>query len=147
MSDMLNTFFSGMEDFAKKMKEQTATSAEHSSDTKEILKRVSALTERVDRLLDLLESKLGTAIQVTPVKSKRMMDIKKRIQDVINDNPKGIRPPRIARILETKVQNLYPHLKAAVLNKTIIKDKTGTYLPAKPAPKPKNKKSKQTKKV
>jgi|GEM_PF-2224622 len=136
MSDMLRAFFTGVEDFAKKMKEHSIASTDQSSETKELVKKVEGLTERVDKLLNLFESKLGTAIEVSPVKGKRMMDIKKRIHDIIEKHPKGIRPPQIARILGTKVQNLYPHLKAAVTNKTIIKDKTGTYSPVKSQEKP-----------
>ena len=136
MSDMLRAFFTGVEDFAKKMKEHSIASTDQSSETKELVKKVEGLTERVDKLLNLFESKLGTAIEVSPVKGKRMMDIKKRIHDIIEKHPKGIRPPQIARILSTKVQNLYPHLKAAVINKTIIKDKTGTYSPVKSQEKP-----------
>jgi hypothetical protein len=136
MSDMLKAFFTGVEDFAKKMKEHSIATTSHSSETKELVKKVEGLTERVDKLLNLFESKLGTAIEVSPVKGKRMMDIKRRIHDIIEKHPKGIRPPQIARILSTKVQNLYPHLKAAVINKTIIKDKTGTYSPVKPQGKP-----------
>ena len=131
MSDMLKAFFTGIEDFAKKMKEHSIASNEQSLENKELIIKVVKLTERVDKLLNLIEVKLGTAIQVTPEKSKRMMNIKKRILDIINENPKGIRPPQIARALETKVQNLYPHLKMAVTNKTIIKDKTGNYFPVK----------------
>ncbi|MBN2288693.1 MAG: hypothetical protein JXQ83_05125 [Candidatus Glassbacteria bacterium] len=132
MSDMLKAFFTGVEDFAKKMKEHSLESSEQSSGSQELVKKVALLTDRVDKLLNLLEGKLGTAIKVAPVKGKRMMDIKKRIDDIIAENPKGIRPPQIAKTLGTKVQNLYPHLKAAVSNKRIIKDKTGTYFPLKP---------------
>jgi len=136
MSDMLRAFFTGVEDFAKKMKEHSIASTAQSSETKELAKKVVGLTERVDKLLNLFESKLGMAIEVSPVKGKRMMDVKKRIHDIIEKHPKGVRPPQIARILGTKVQNLYPHLKAAVTNKTIIKAKTGTYLPVKSQEKP-----------
>ncbi len=131
MSDMMRAFFTGVEDFAKKMKEHSIASSGESSEYKELVKRVIILTERTDKLLNLLESKLGTAIEVSPVKGKRMMDIKKRIHDIITKSPKGVRPPQIARTLGTKVQNLYPHLKAAVTQQTIIKSKTGSYFPAK----------------
>ena len=141
MSDMFKAFFSGIEDFAKKMKEHSMVSSAQSTENKELLIQVVGLTERVDKLLNILESQLGKAIEVSPVKSKRMMDVKKRIHDIINDNPDGIRPPQIARILGTKVQNLYPHLKTAVLNKPILKDKDGNYFPVKP----KEKKAKKTK--
>ena len=131
MSDMMRAFFTGVEDFAKKMKEHSIASSGESAEYKELVKRVIILTEKTDKLLNLLESKLGTAIEVSPVKGKRMMDIKKRIHDIITKNPKGIRPPQIARTLGTKVQNLYPHLKAAVIQKTITKSKTGSYFPVK----------------
>jgi hypothetical protein len=131
MSDMLNAFFTGVEDFAKKMKEHSIASDEQTLKNKELTENVVKLTERVDKLLNLIEGNLGTAIQVAPEKSKRMMNIKKRILDIINENPKGVRPPQIARALGTKVQNLYPHLKTAVTNNTIKKDETGTYFPAK----------------
>lgn len=146
MSDMLRAFFTGVEDFAKKMKEHSIASNAQSSETKELAKKVVVLTERVDKLLNLCESKLETAIEASPVKGKRMMDVKKRIHDIIEKHTKGVRPPQIARILGTKVQNLYPHLKAAVTNKTIIKDKTGTYLPVKSQEKPPAKLKRKTSK-
>ena len=127
MSDFLQVFLSGVEEFARTMKEHTSASEEQSANQKELIKKVKTLTEKVDILVKILEEQLGTNIQVAPAKGKRMMDIKKRIHDVIAKHLEGIRPPQMARIIGTRVQNLYPHLKAAVQNKTIHKDETGTY--------------------
>jgi len=132
MSDLLQVFLTGVEEFARTMKEHTSASIEQSAHQKEIIQKVKELTEKVDRLVKILEEELGRNIQLTPAKGKRMMDIKKRIHDVIARHPEGIRPPQIARIIDTRVQNLYPHLKAAVLNKKIHKDETGTYFLIKP---------------
>jgi len=127
MSDFLQVFLTGVEEFARTMKEQTSASEEQSASQKELIEKMKSLTEKVDRLVKILDEQLGTNIQVAPAKGKRMMDIKKRIHDIITQHPKGIRPPQIALTIGTRVQNLYPHLKAAVQNKTIHKDKTGTY--------------------
>ncbi|MEA2064305.1 MAG: hypothetical protein U9P14_11445 [Gemmatimonadota bacterium] len=132
MSDMVKVFFSGVEEFARKMKEHSSSGPGRGSVDQELIGKVDALTDKVDKLLKLLESNQGRSIVAKPSKGKRMMDIKKRINEIIAKHPGGIRPPQIAGILVTKVQNLYPHLKAAVANKMIIKDKTGSYLPAKP---------------
>jgi len=132
MSDMLKAFFSGIEDFAKKMKEYSVVSSALSSENKELRIQIIGLSERVDKLLNILESCLGTTIEVFPAKRKRMMDVKKRIHDIIKNNPDGIRPPEIARSLGTRVQNLYPHFKAAMLSKSIFKDKAGNYFPVQP---------------
>ena len=127
MADLLQVFLTGVEEVARTMKEHTTASAEQSSSQKELIEKVGNLTEKVDRLVNMLDEELGTNIQIAPAKGKRMMDIKKRIHDVIEQQPEGIRPPQIARIIGTRVQNLYPHLKTAVLNKTIIKNESGTY--------------------
>ena len=127
MSDFLQVFLTGVEEFAKTMKEHTSASEQQSASEKELIEKVKDLTEKVDRLVTILEEELGTNIQVAPAKGKRMMDIKKRINDVITEHPEGIRPPQIAGIIGTRVQNLYSHLKAAVQNKKIHKDETGTY--------------------
>jgi len=126
MSELLHVFFTGVEEFARTMKEHTII-GEQSPSQKELDMKVAKLTESVEKLVNIIEEKLGTSIQITPDKGKRMMDIKKRINDVVKQHPKGIRPPQIARIIGTRVQNLYPHLKDAVQNKTIHKDDTGTY--------------------
>lgn len=127
MSDFLQVFLSGVEEFARTMKEHTSANEEQSANQKELIKKVESLTEKVDLLVKILEEQLGTNIQVAPAKGKRMMDIKKRIHDVLAKHLEGIRPPQMARIIGTRVQNLYPHLKAAVQSKTIHKDETGTY--------------------
>ncbi len=127
MADFLQVFLSGVEEFARTMKEHTSANEEQSANQKELTKKVESLTEKVDMLVKILEEQLGTNIQVAPAKGKRMMDIKKRIQDVLAKHLEGIRPPQMARIIGTRVQNLYPHLKAAVQSKTIHKDETGTY--------------------
>ena len=132
MSDFLQVFLTGVEEFAKTMKEHTSASVEQSASEKELIEKVKDLTERADRLVKILEEELGSNIQVAPAKGKRMMDVKKRIHDVITEHPEGVRPPQIARIIGTRVQNLYPHLKAAVQNKKIHKDETGNYFLIKP---------------
>ena len=131
MADLLQVFLTGVEEVARTMKEHTAASAVQHTSQKELIEKVDNLTERMDRMLNMLEDELGSSIQITSAKGKRMMDIKKRIYDVIEQHPEGIRPPQIARIIGTRVQNLYPHLKAAVLTKTILKTKSGTYSPIK----------------
>jgi len=132
MSDFLQVFLTGVEEFAKTMKEHTSASEQQSTSEKELIEKVKDLTEKVDRLVKILEEELGSNIQVAPAKGKRMMDIKKRINDVITEHPEGIRPPQIARIIGTRVQNLYPHLKTAMQNKKIHKNGTGTYFLVKP---------------
>lgn len=127
MSDFLQVFLTGVEEFAKTMKEHTSVSEEQSTSQKELVEDVKILTDKVDKLVQILEEQLGMNLKVTPVRGKRMMDIKKRIHDVIEQHPEGIRPPHIAQIIDTRVQNLYPHLKAAVQNQTIHKDETGIY--------------------
>ncbi|MEA1996095.1 MAG: hypothetical protein U9N45_00570 [Gemmatimonadota bacterium] len=142
MSDLMKVFFSGVEEFAKTMQEHSISSTGNAPGNSELIKKVTALTERVEKLLFILEEKLGTAIEVKPAKGKRMMDIKKRIHDIIRKHPEGVRPPQLARILDTKVQNLYPHLKQSVQKKQIIKSPDGSYCPAR-ARSSKNKKTKQ----
>ena len=145
MSDLLQVFLSGVEDMAKSMKIHAADIEKKTGSESELVEKVEALTARVEKLIGLLEEKLGTAIKVQPAKGKRMMDIKQRINEIIAQHPEGIRPPQLARIIGTKVQNLYPHLKAAVQNGTLLKDSSGSYLigPAKEKTKPpKSRKSK-----
>jgi hypothetical protein len=130
MSDILKGFFTGMEEFARTMREHASLAAEKSSATQELIDKVNDLTARVDKLVSLLENKLGATIEVTPVKGKRMMDIKQRILEAVSKHPEGVRPPLLARMLNTKVQNLYPHLKEAVNGKNLRRDESGTYFPA-----------------
>ena len=132
MSDLLQVFLSGVEDMAKSMKIHAADIEKKSTGETELAAKVDRLTARVEKLIDLLEEKLGTAIKVQPAKGKRMMDIKQRINEIIAQHPDGIRPPQLARIIGTKVQNLYPHLKAAVQKNSLQKDSGGTYSIAKP---------------
>ncbi|OGF98048.1 MAG: hypothetical protein A2Z86_04830 [Candidatus Glassbacteria bacterium GWA2_58_10] len=138
MSDLLQVFLSGVEDMAKSMKIHAADIEKKTGSESELVEKVEALTARVEKLIGLLEEKLGTAIKVQPAKGKRMMDIKQRINEIIAQHPEGIRPPQLARIIGTKVQNLYPHLKAAVQNGTLLKDSSGSYLigPAKEKTRP-----------
>ena len=138
MSDLLQVFLSGVEDMAKSMKIHAADIEKKTGSESELVEKVEALTARVEKLIGLLEEKLGTAIKVQPAKGKRMMDIKQRINEIIAQHPEGIRPPQLARIIGTKVQNLYPHLKAAVQNGTLLKDSSGSYLigPAKEKARP-----------
>ena len=133
MSDLLQVFLSGVEDMAKSMKIHAADIEKKSTGETELVEKVDQLTARVEKLIDLLEEKLGTAIKVQPAKGKRMMDIKQRINEIIAQHPDGIRPPKLARIIGTKVQNLYPHLKAAVQKNSLQKDSGGTYSIANPA--------------
>ncbi|HUU28192.1 MAG TPA: hypothetical protein VM123_10305 [archaeon] len=130
MSDVMRVFFTGVEEFAKTMKEQASLSMGKNFCNQELIDKITALTEKVEQLVNLLEGKLGTTVAITPVKGKRMMDIKKRIHDIVEQHPEGIRPPQLARILGTKVQNLYPHLKQAVIKETIVKNSAGAYYPA-----------------
>ena len=129
MSDILKGFFTGMEEFARTMHAHVAISEQTGDSQKELIAKVEALTERIEKLLSLLEGKIGGGIDITPAKGKRMMDIKERILEQVRKNPDGIRPPQLARSLGTKVQNLYPHLKSAVANNHIRKDLKGTYYP------------------
>ena len=129
MSDMMKIFFTGIEEFAKTMKDYASTSASGTAGNNEMINKVTALTERVERLVNILEEKLGTTINISPAKGKRMMDIKKRIVELIEQHPEGIRPPQLARLLETKVQNLYPHLKQTLQQKIIMKNEKGSYFP------------------
>lgn len=129
MSDILKGVFTGMEEFARTMREHTVVGENISSSQKELIQRVNHLADRLEKLLGILEEKLGPAIEITPAKHRRMMDIKRRIVDNVHQHPDGIRPPQLARILGTKVQNLYPHLKAAVVNDILVKDESGAYFP------------------
>ena len=134
MSDILKGFFVGMEEFAKTMREHAVVQESKSTGQKELMEKVTQLIDRVDRLSSLLEERLGTGFEINPPKSKRMMDVKKRVVEQVGLHSDGIRPPELAKILGTKVQNLYPHLKSAVKNKTIRKDENGTYFPSAGAP-------------
>jgi len=129
MSDLIKVFLSGVEEVARNMKDCAESGAEYKSGYSKLDEKLDRLTERIDRLLALFDDQLGSPIQVGVNKSKRMKDIKKRIQNVIDQHPGGIHPPQIARIIGTKVQNLYPHLKAKVELGEIAKDKSGTYSP------------------
>lgn len=130
MSEFMRVLLNGVEEFAKSVKEQTEAAEQQHNTQKELIARVERLTDRVDKLLELFEENMRGGTLPGMGGGKRMMDIKQRIKDVIDEHPEGIRPPKIARILGTKVQNLYPHLKAEVGQKIIIKDKSGTYFPA-----------------
>lgn len=129
MSDILKGFFTGMEEFARTMHDHVAISEQNGDSQKELITKVEVLTERIEKLLNLLEGKIGSGIEITPAKGKRMMDIKEKILEKVRQNPDGIRPPQLARHLGTKVQNLYPHLKTAVSNNYIRKDAKGVYYP------------------
>ncbi len=129
MSDMMKVFFTGIEEFAKTMKNYESSSASGIAVNEELINKVTALTGRVERLVSILEEKLGTTINISSAKGKRMMDIKKRIVELIEQHPEGIRPPQLARLLGTKVQNLYPHLKQILQQKIIMKDEKGSYFP------------------
>jgi len=134
MANLMKVFFAGVEDFARMMKEHSEETSGQTAAERELIKKVEVLTSRVEKLINVLENKAGKEVEVSPVKSKRMMDIKKRIRRIIEQHPEGIRPPQIARILGTKVQNLYPHLKAEVQNNSIHKDSSGVYFPIKGKP-------------
>ncbi|MBW7995061.1 MAG: hypothetical protein FVQ81_00530 [Candidatus Glassbacteria bacterium] len=128
MNDMMTIFLAGVEDIVKNMKELAGAYKGNLPTESSLERKIDSLTERVDKLAELLEGKFDEGRQ----RGKRMMDIKKRIHNVIKQHPGGIRPPRIAQIIGTRVQNLYPHLKAAVEKKQIVKDTSGAYKPAKP---------------
>jgi len=130
MSDILKGFFTGMEEFAKTMRDHVNISEQTGGSQRELIEKVSALTDRVSQLLDLLENKIGTAIEITPAKGKRMMDIKEKILEKVQQSQNGIRPPQLARQLGTKVQNLYPHLKSAVASGSLRRDNSGVYYSA-----------------
>ena len=126
---MMTIFLSGVEEIAKNMKEHANSNPANLAINKGLEQRVEELSAKVERLLGLLDGKLEDGLTADKARSKRMMDIKQRISDVISEHPEGIRPPQVAKIIGTRVQNLYPHLKYAVQQKQIIKDKSGMYLP------------------
>ncbi len=130
MSDAFKVFFAGIEEFARSMKEQSSLGLDRGVGQKELGERIESLIERVERMVTILEEKLGTMVDIAPVKGKRMMDIKQRIVEEVGKHPEGIRPPQMARTLSTKVQNLYPHLKQNVQQKLLVKDDSGAYFPA-----------------
>ena len=127
MKDAMTILLSGVENIAKNMKEYLKTKPADSGKYSDLGNKIEKLTERVDRLVELMERRLGEPLDAVKPRSKRMMDIKQRIHDVIAKYPDGIRPPQIAQIIGTRVQNLYPHLKAAVENKRLQKNESGTY--------------------
>jgi hypothetical protein len=129
MSDLIKIFLSEVEEIAHSMKECAEFSGDYKSGYSKLDEKLDRLTERIDKLLALFEDQLGNPIQIKLNKGKRMKDIKKRIQNVIDQHPGGIRPPQIARIIGTKVQNLYPHLKFKVELGEIEKDRSGIYSP------------------
>ena len=127
MKDMMTILLAGIEDVAKNMKEYVRTNPVGNHKYSELEQKIEKLTERVDRLVDLMEHKLGKNLAAEKQRGKRMMDIKQRINDVIAKYPDGIRPPQIAQIIGTRVQNLYPHLKSAVEGKLLRKNDSGAY--------------------
>ena len=127
MKDAMTILLSGVENIAKNMKEYIKTKPAINGKYDELEYKIERLTDRVDRLVELMERRLGEPLDAVKPRSKRMMDIKQRIHDVIAKHPEGIRPPQIAQVIGTRVQNLYPHLKAAIGKKQLLKDKTGTY--------------------
>ena len=130
MSDMTTILLAGVEEIAKNMKEQAKSNPTTLARDRNLEQKVDELAGKVDRLLYLLNGKLGDWLATAKPQSKRMMDIKQRIDNIIRQHPEGIKPPQIAKILGTRVQNLYPHLKYAVQHKQIVKNKSGMYLPA-----------------
>ena len=94
MSDAFKVFFAGIEEFARSMKEQTSLGLDRGVGQKELAERIETLIERVDRMVTILEEKLGTMVDIAPVKGKRMMDIKQRIVEEVEKHPEGIRPPQ-----------------------------------------------------
>ncbi len=130
MSDMMTILLAGVEEIAKNMKGQAESNPGNLARDRNLEQKVDELAGKVDRLLYLLNGKLGDWLATAKPQSKRMMDIKQRIGNIIRQHPEGIKPPQIAKILGTRVQNLYPHLKYAVQHKQIVKNKSGMYLPA-----------------
>jgi hypothetical protein len=129
MTDMMTIFLAGVEEIAKNMKEHANSNPAKLSHDKDLEQKVEKLSAKVDKLMGMLEGKLEDGLNTDIVRSKRMMDIKQRISTVIREHPEGIRPPQIAKIIGTRVQNLYPHLKYAVQQNQIVKDESGMYLP------------------
>ena len=129
MSDLMKVFISGVEEMARNLKEYMDKGGEFKSGSAELTEKIDRLTERIDKLLATFEGQIGSVLQARPHKGRRMMDIKKRMQDVIDHPPAGIRPPQIARIIGTKVQNLYPHLKSKVELGEVKKDGKSIYFP------------------
>lgn len=127
--DMMSIFLAGVEEIAKNMKEQTRTSQGNIPHGNDLERKIDLLAERIEKLLELLDGSLTQQLAEGKPRGKRMMDIKKRIGDVIKAHPEGIRPPQIAQIIGTRVQNLYPHLKEGVEKKQINKDASGVYSP------------------
>ncbi len=133
MNEMMTIFLAGVEGIAKNMKEHANSSPANQTQDKALERKVEELSGKVDRLLSLLDDNSADRLAEDKPHSRRMMDIKQRIGDVIREHPEGIKPPLIAKIIGTKVQNLYPHLKYAVQQKQIIKDDTGMYRPLESA--------------
>lgn len=130
MSDMMTILLAGVEEIAKNMKEQAKSNPATLTRDRNLEQKVEELAIKVDRLLYLLNGKLGDWLATAKPQKKRMMDIKQRIGNIIRQHPEGIKPPQIAKIIGTRVQNLYPHLKHALQHKQIVKDKSGMYFPA-----------------
>ena len=128
MNEITTILLAGVENIAKNMKDYVSANPVNFGHDEEIERKIDRLTERVDRLIELIECRLGEQMASEKPRYKRMMDIKQRINDVIAKYPDGIRPPQIAQIIGTRVQNLYPHLKAAVESKQLKKNDSGAYL-------------------
>ena len=128
MSELTKVFFASIEEFAKTMKTHTE-STEINSDNSDVIKKLDIITEKLDVIISKIDEKFDNNSFGANERGKRMMDIKQRIQEVVEKHPEGIRPPKIAKLLGTKVQNLYPHLKYAISNDKLEKDNTGCYFP------------------
>jgi len=126
MQEMMTILLDGVENIAKNMKEFIGANPAGIGKFKDLEQRVEKLAVRMDKLTELLETRTSETTSDKP-RGRRMMDIKQRIHDVIARYPDGIRPPQIAQIIGTKVQNLYPHLKTAIEKKQLRKTDSGTY--------------------
>lgn len=130
MSELTKVFFASIEEFARTMKAHTE-STEINSDNSEVIRKLDLITDKLDIIISKIDEKFDCSALSSNDRGKRMMDIKQRIQEVVEKHPGGVRPPKIAKLLGTKVQNLYPHLKFAVSNNKLEKDNTGCYFPVK----------------
>ena len=131
MSELTKVFFASIEEFARTMKTHTESTLDFNSDNSEVIKKLDRISEKLDIIISKIDEKFDSSTLSNNDRGKRMMDIKQRIQEVVEKHSDGIRPPKIAKLLGTKVQNLYPHLKFAVSNNKLEKDNTGCYFPVK----------------
>lgn len=131
MPDMLQIFLAGVEDIARNMKAHADSHVRTAEQDSRLEEKIDRLSRQVEQLTSLVQANLEGSELRPSGRGRRMMDIKQRIWRVIDEHPEGIRPPEMARIIGTRVQNLYPHLKESVSRGLIHKDESGSYFPLK----------------